>query len=375
LFPNTSGNELPHTDGKWHAAQETVWNFSKDSFRLLGETSADAAGLSILAGLARPDEGLTVAQGGQGVINHAFRFTLPAGDINPQYIYPGSHMVSTSQGANNLPLGSRLRLKNTLAVNTLISNMPPESQIVARAMQQYGLILADVGSAMFVTGVSASVNATNGINLAWDMNDIFASNGLKKLTASDFDVVSLTPMVTGLSPTNSSPGSALTINGQNFSGAAGYLTVFFGSTPAGSVNVISDSQISVIVPGGSGTVDVSVQSGTNETDNISDSPGANVNAPIFGYGTSALTTADKFAFLAPPPVFQHASLGSGKIILSGTNNTGPGGTYHELTSTNLQLALTNWTVLTNGSFDPKGGFVITNAIGTNQRQFYRLLVP
>jgi hypothetical protein len=46
-----------------------------------------------------------------------------------------------------------------------------------------------------------------------------------------------------------------------------------------------------------------------------------------------------------------------------------------LTSTNVQLALTNWTVLTNGSFDAKGNFSITNAIGTNQRQFYLLRVP
>ena len=111
LFPNTSGVELPHTDGMWHAAQETVWNMNTDNFRTLGDTSADAAGLSILAGLARPDEGLTVAQGGQGAINHALRLTLPAGDINPQYIYPASHMVSESQGADNLPLGARLRLE------------------------------------------------------------------------------------------------------------------------------------------------------------------------------------------------------------------------------------------------------------------------
>src|SRR5215469_5837009 len=126
-------DETPHTDGKWHAAQESVWHFNTDSFRVLGETSADAAGLSILAGLARPDEGLTVAQGGQGAINHALRFTLARGDINPQYIYPGSHIVSGTQSTTNLPFGARLRLKNTPAVNTLINNMPPQSQIVARA--------------------------------------------------------------------------------------------------------------------------------------------------------------------------------------------------------------------------------------------------
>ena len=131
LFPNTNGDELPHTDGLWHAAQETVWNMNTNTFRTLGETSADAAGLSILAGLVRPDEGLPVSQGGQGAIDHALRVTLPSGDVNPQYIYPASHMVSTSQGANNLPLGGRLRLANTPAIDTLISNMPPESQIIA----------------------------------------------------------------------------------------------------------------------------------------------------------------------------------------------------------------------------------------------------
>ncbi len=282
-------------------------------------------------------------------------------------------MVSTSQGANNLPLGSRLRLKNTPAVNTLISTMGPQSQIVARAMQQYGLILADIGSAMYVTGVSASVNATNGISLTWNLADILG--GLPQLPASDFDVVNLRPMVTSLSATNGSPGSALTVLGQNFSGAAGLLSVFFGSTAAGSVNVLDDTQISVTVPSGSGTVDVTVQSGANETDKISDSTNANVNAPIFGYGTSALTPADKFTFLAAAPAFQHVAMSGGNIIISGTNNSGPGGTYHLLASTNLLLSRTNWTVLTNGSFDGNGNFLFTNAIGTNPQQFYILRVP
>src|SRR5205085_2701150 len=121
LFPNTNGVELAHTDGKWHAAQESVWNMSRESFRPLGYTSADAAGLSILAGLARPDEGLPTTQGGQGAITHALRFTLPSGDVSPQYIYPASHMVSVSAGSTKLPFGSRLRLANTPAVNSAIS--------------------------------------------------------------------------------------------------------------------------------------------------------------------------------------------------------------------------------------------------------------
>jgi hypothetical protein len=296
LFPNNSGVELAHSDGLWHAAQESVWNMKTNTFRTLGETSADAAGLSILAGLARPDEGLPVSQGGTGAITHALRLTLPKSDVNSQYIYPASHQVFATAGASNLPLGSRLRLANTAAVNALINNMPPESQVIARAMQKYGLILADIGSAMYVTGTSASMDSNNQINLTWNMNDVLASNGLRALTAGDFEVVDLRPVVTGLSVQAGAAGDTVTISGQNFSGAAGHLSVFFGSNPAASVSVLSDTQLTAVAPAGTGTVDVTVQSGQNETDAISSSPAANVNAPIFGYGVSAVTAGDQFTY-------------------------------------------------------------------------------
>jgi hypothetical protein len=363
----------PHTDGKWHAAQESVWNFNTNDFRPLGWTSADAAGLSILAGLARPDEGLPTAQGGQGAIKHALRLTLPPNVVSQQYIYPASHIVNKTGG---VPFGTRLRLRNTATINNLIATMQPESQIVAHAMQKYGLILADVGSAMYVTGVSVSVNATNQLSLLWNQSDIFGSPGLESLNAGDFDVVNLTPVVTGLSGSSGVAGMALTITGQNFSGAAGQLFVFFGNTQASVVTVVSDSQLSVIVPGGSGTVDVKVRSGPNEPDTY-DGPGANVNEPIFGYGTSALTAADKFTYLAlAVPTIQSAAISGANFIMRGTNNSGPGGTCHVLTSTNLLLPRPNWTVLTNMSFDSNGNFSFTNAISpANTRLFYELRVP
>lgn len=365
-------DETPHTDGKWHAAQETVWNYNTNDFRPLGYTSADAAGLSILAGLARPDEGLPVSQGGQGGIYHALRMTLPGTIVGKQYIYPASHIVTES---GTLPLGSRLRLRNNSTVNSLIATMGPESQIVAHAMQQYGLILADVGSAMYVTGASAAVNSTNGISLVWDLNDILG--GLEKLTATNFDVVNLTPVVTNLSQSAGAPGTSLTIEGYNFSGGAGHISVFFGSTNAAAAApmVLSDSQISVTVPAGSGTVDVSVQSGLYEPDTY-DGPGANVNGPIFGYGTSATNAADKFTYLAAAPKILRVSGAGGKFTMSGTNNSGSGGTYHVLASTNLLLPLTNWPVLMTNSFDGMGNFAFTNVISsTNSRMFYVLRVP
>ncbi len=291
LFPNTSGVELPHTDGKWHAAQETVWNMNTDTFRTLGDTSADAAGLSILAGLARPDEGLPTSAGGQAAIDHALRLTLPSGDVNPQYIYPASHVVSDSSGAAKLPFGARLRLMNTPAVNSIISSLGPEAQIIAHAMQQYGLVLADIGSAMYVTGTSASEDANNNIALTWNMDDVL---GLHALTASDFQVVNLTPTVTGLSTSIGKTGTTITVIGQNFSGAAGQLSVLFNGVPSQSVTYVDDAHLTVVVPSGSGTVDVQVQSGVNETD--PNNPSDNVNNPIFGYGISAKSPADQFTY-------------------------------------------------------------------------------
>jgi hypothetical protein len=121
------------------------------------------------------------------------------------------------------------------------------------------------------------------------------------LTASDFQVVNLTPVVTGLSQGSAAAGTTITITGQNFSGSAGHLSVFFGSQASTSVAYVDDSHITAVVPAGTGTVNVTVQSGVNETDTVSDSPDANVNAPIFGYGTSATSSNDLFTFSATLP--------------------------------------------------------------------------
>ena len=146
-------------------------------------------------------------------------------------------------------------------------------------MQKYGLVLADIGSAMYVTGTSASQDANNSIAQTWNMDDILASNGLTALTAADFEVVNLTPIVTGLSASSGAANSTILVNGQNFSGAAGQISVFFGSVVSNSVTVLSDTQLSVLVPSGIGTVNVTVQSGVNETDNNSD-PGAMSTRPF-----------------------------------------------------------------------------------------------
>jgi hypothetical protein len=267
-----------------------------DTFRTIGWTSADAAGLSILAGLARPDEGLPTSEGGQGVINHAIRFTLQNSIILNQFIYPASHVANSgSNAAVQPPMGARFRLK----AGVDISQLNPESRIIAQAMKDYGLIVADNGSNFFFSGASYAVDGNNHQTLTWNDNDIQdTSHGLKSLTFSDFEVVDLTPVVTGLSAHSGAAGTSVTITGQNFSGAAGHLQVFFGAKAATSVTAIDDGHIIAVAPTGTGTVDVRVQSGVTTA-----ADSQNIKSTIFGYGSSAATSNDRFTYSTgtPPP--------------------------------------------------------------------------
>lgn len=278
-----------NSDGKWHAASQAVWDLNVNSFRPRGWTSADAAGLPILTGLARPDELAA------GIIRHPLRFTLQNAVILNKYIYPASHVANP--GNNNAsvqpPMGSRFRLK--ASVN--ISNMYPQSKIIAQAMKTYGLILADNGSNFYVTGASYSVDANNAFTVTWDDDDIQDSvRGLKSLRYADFEMVDLTPVVTGLSVVSGPAGTSLSVIGQNFSGSCGNLAVLFGATPASSVTYISDTQLNVVVPAGAGTVNVRVQSGITTP-----AESQNIKSTIFGYGISAIDPNAQFTYGAACP--------------------------------------------------------------------------
>jgi hypothetical protein len=311
FFAASRPNE--NSDGHWHAAQESVWDLRTNTFRTIGWTSADAAGLPILPGLARPDEGLPVGQGGQGVINHAIRVTLDNPVILDQFLYPASHIANSgSNAAIQPPMGARLRLK----ANVDLSQLSPQSRVIAQAMKDYGLIVADNGSNFFFSGASDAVNSGNQDFLTWDNNDIQDNvHGLKSLHFSDFEVVNLTPVVTGLSAHSGPAGTAVTVLGQNFSGAAGHLQVFFGSTSATSVTAVDDGHVVAVAPPGSGTVDVRVQSG------VSTAPDSqNLLNTVFGYGTSAVSASDRFTYGAasnPPPS------GGGSPPPSGGGSTTP----------------------------------------------------
>lgn len=134
------------------AGSGVIFNLKSNALRPAGWTSADAAGLPIQPGLARYDE---VAA---GEIRHALRFTVP--HTQKAYIWPARHYASSLTGAQYPPMGQRLRLKAGFD----ISSFPADVQVILRALKKYGMILADNGSAWFISG--APDDRWNNDNLA-----------------------------------------------------------------------------------------------------------------------------------------------------------------------------------------------------------------
>jgi hypothetical protein len=178
-------NAVPQTDGSWSAASTAVWDLQADGQRPLAWTSADAAGLSIFAGLARYDE---VAA---GEIKHALRFTLQ--NSRAAFVPPASHWAANSTNANAAPMGMRLRLKASFD----ISQFSTANQVILKGLQQYGMIMADNGSNMYISGAPDD---------RWDNDDL---HNLDQVSASDFEVVKMDTIYTQSNlPTGNAPSIA-----------------------------------------------------------------------------------------------------------------------------------------------------------------------
>jgi len=154
------------TGQEWEANCGAVFDLATNKRRPEGWTSTDAAGLAVFPGLVRYDEAF-----GPNPIKHAFRVAVRRSN---GYVWPASHEAGNTAGAP--PMGCRLRLK----ASTDISGYPPEIQKMFQAMKTYGLIVADNGGNLYVTGT---------MDQRWDsgvLNRTFHS-----LHATDFEVVQL----------------------------------------------------------------------------------------------------------------------------------------------------------------------------------------
>ncbi len=160
-----------HPDQTWSAGSGAIFDLKSNALRPFGWTSADAAGLPIFPGLARYDE---VAA---GEIRHALRFT--ANQIQRVTAWPARHVVNNILDPGYPPMGTRFRLKSTLNISTF----SPQTQVLLRAMQTYGLILADIGSSWFVSGAP---------DPGWDNQQL---SEFGRLHGTDFEAVDVSSLM------------------------------------------------------------------------------------------------------------------------------------------------------------------------------------
>ena len=149
----------------WTAWAGAIWNLRSNTLRPETWTSADAAGLPILPGLARWDD---LATGG---IRHALRFTVERS--RRAYVYPARHYASTLTDPSLPPMGLRVRLKASFDV----SSFPPQARAVLQALKTYGMMVADNGSNWYITGAPSP---------RWSNDDLHT---LGRVHGSDFEVV------------------------------------------------------------------------------------------------------------------------------------------------------------------------------------------
>jgi hypothetical protein len=149
----------------WRAGSGAIWNLRSNRLRPAGWTSADAAGLPILPGLARYDEVR------RGVIDHALRFTVRR--TRRAYVYPARHFASSSDDPSLPPMGLRVRLKASFDV----SGYPRQARVVLTALKRYGMLVSDNGSDWFITGSP---------NPGWRNDDL---RTLGRVKGSEFEVV------------------------------------------------------------------------------------------------------------------------------------------------------------------------------------------
>jgi len=153
----------------WEASCAAMFDLTSNALRPDGWTSADAAGLPIFPGLVRYEEIV------KGEIDHPIRFTLRSSKVSKAYIDPARHKVNgtNSNTAAPTPMGMRMRLKAGFD----ISGFSATNKIILTALKKYGLILADIGSDLYITGAPDE---------RWNNDDL---HNLGQLKATDFEVV------------------------------------------------------------------------------------------------------------------------------------------------------------------------------------------
>ncbi len=233
----------------WNAGSAAIWDLLSNEQRPYTWTSADAAGLPIFPGLVRYDE-VAIGQ-----VRHAFRFTLP--QSRNAFIPPASHWAATSSDASAAPMGMRMRLKADFDVSAYSA----ANQVILNALKKYGMIMADNGSNMYLSGTPDD---------RWDNNDLRA---LGQVKTSDFEVIQMTPLYTQTNVPN---------------GAAPLITSFTAS----SISISAGTQVTLswLVSGASYVI-VSPDAGAVRGTGVSVAPAQSATYTLYATNAFGRTTA------------------------------------------------------------------------------------
>jgi hypothetical protein len=183
----------------WRADSGALFRLGSHRLRPAGWTSADAAGLPILPGLVRYEE---VAA---GAIRHALRFTAPR--TRRDWVWPARHFASSRTDPDLPPMGQRFRLRAGFD----ITGFSPRVRVILTALKRYGMMLADNGSAWFLSGAP---------DQRWDNDEL---RELRQVTGSDFEAIDVSSRMVD-------PGSGRVASGGGAGPPAGqsFFTVFLG---------------------------------------------------------------------------------------------------------------------------------------------------
>ena len=148
-----------------------------ENLRGEGCTSADAGGFPITAMVFSADE---VAA---GEIAHAIRFILPNARIRDNvYVHPGTHSTGpTSGGPDAPPYGVRFRLRQDFDLASLPSD---GARVIAKALQKYGMFLADAGN------IALTAQSDRFTTHKWDEVGVTAQS-LLGIQVTDMEVVDM----------------------------------------------------------------------------------------------------------------------------------------------------------------------------------------
>ena len=287
---------FPQEDGSWNADSGARYDLRANALRPAGWTSADAAGLPIFPGLVRYDE---VAA---GEIAHAIRFTAPR--TRSAYVWPARHFASDDDDPALPPMGQRFRLKAGFDV----SGYSAPVQVILRAMKRYGIILADNGSAWYVSGAPDE---------RWD-NDVL--HELDSVHGSDFEAVDCSGLMVDPDSGQAAPPAPLRLTspngGESWPRRRGQAITWNPGTTTGLVKIFlyrNGAKLGVIATG------VPAASGSYPW--VTGTYGTVVAASGKGYSVRVQSLADRTVFDASDAAFTIGAPAppSGSVTLTAPN--------------------------------------------------------